>query len=271
MTTITSIRPLLPAIAAAAELARGYYRRDERLNPRFKADATIVTAADIAVETLLRQAIADCFPQANILGEEGEYRLDPALPYTFTIDPIDGTAAFASGAPAWAICVGLLDAHLQPIAGIVSAPCWSSLFMADADAATPAVHNGTALAAFDPTARPGIDQHTTLLVDSKLFQTHYLRGFPGKCRCFGSMALHLCLVAQQRGYAMAHSCPIHVWDVAAAHALARRVGMPVQYLDGQPLTYADLLSGRRARAHIVGGHPALLQALRSIFVPALAS
>jgi hypothetical protein len=63
---------------------------------------------------------------------------DPSQPYTFVIDPIDGTLAFTCGTPGWAICVGVLDSALRPVAGIISAPSWDSLFVADLDPQSPA-------------------------------------------------------------------------------------------------------------------------------------
>src|SRR5262249_17723672 len=155
---------------------------------------------DTAVEALLRQAIGDCFPGVNILGEEGGPLTwppsadavaggggavyDPQQPYTFVIDPIDGTLAFTCETPGWATCVGVLDSTLQPVAGIISAPSWDSLFVADLDPHSPAIYNGTPLAVA-ATPEP-IDDNTTILIDSKLLQTHQVRGFPGKCRSFGS-------------------------------------------------------------------------------------
>jgi fructose-1,6-bisphosphatase/inositol monophosphatase family enzyme len=141
------------------------------------------------------------------------------------------------------------------------------LFMADIDPSSPATHNGTPLPTVVASKGQNLHSNTTILVDSKLFQTHYLRGFPGKCRCFGSTALHVCLVAQQSGFALSHSCSVHVWDIAAAHAIARRVGITVQYLDGRPLNYADLLSGRPTPEPIMAGPPGMLDAIRPLLVP----
>ena len=265
MPSIMSIGSLLPAIAAAGQLAQQYYRRGDRLGMRLKADRSVVTEADTAVEALLRQAIADCFPGVNILGEEGGVAYDPHQPYTFVIDPIDGTLAFTCGTPGWAVCVGVLDSTLQPVAGVISAPSWDSLFVADFDPQSPATYNGTPLAV---AATPDpIDNNTTILLDSRFLQTHQVHGFPGKCRGFGSTALHMCLVAQQTGFALAHACPVHIWDIAAAHAIAARAGCTVQYLDGQALTYRPLITGQPTPGHLLTGHPATLDVLRSHLVP----
>ena len=259
MSSITSIRSLLPAMTEASQLAQQYYRRGDRLGTRLKADRSVVTEADTTVEMLLRRAIGECFSGVNILGEEGGVAYDPSQPYTFVIDPIDGTLAFACGTPGWAICVGVLDHTLQPVAGIISAPSWDGLFVADLDPQSPATYNGTPLP-IATTPEP-IDNNTTILIDSRFLQTYQVRGFPGKCRSFGSTALHMCLVAQQTGFALAHACPVHIWDIAAAHAIAARVGLTVQYLDGPALTYGPLITGQPTPAHVVTGHAATLAVL----------
>ncbi len=169
MPSITSIRSLLPAITEASQLARQYYRCGDRLGTRLKADRSVVTEADTTVEALLRRAIGECFSGVNILGEEGGVAYDPSQPYTFVIDPIDGTLAFTCGTPGWAICVGVLDHTLQPVAGIISAPSWDSLFVADLDPQSPATYNGTPLPVA-ATPEP-IDNNTTILIDSRFLQT----------------------------------------------------------------------------------------------------
>ncbi len=265
MSSITSIVSLLPAIAEAGQLARHYYRHSERLETHLKADRSVVTAADTAVEALLRQAIGYCFPGVNILGEEGGVAYDPQHPYTFVIDPIDGTLSFACGTPGWAICVGVLDSALQPVAGIISAPSWDGLFVADLDPHSPVLYNGTPLpVALTPEP---IDNNTTILIDSRFLQTHQVREFPGKCRNFGSTALHMCLVAQQSGFALAHCCPVQIWDIAAAHAIVARVGLSVQYLDGQALAYRPLITGQPTRGSLLTGHPEILATLGPHLVP----
>lgn len=264
MAAITSIQCLLPAVQEASRLAQQYYR-SSRLNTQLKADRSVVTEADTAVEALLRQAIQTHFPGMNILGEEGGVAYDPAQPYTFVLDPIDGTLSFTCGAPGWSICLGVLDQALRPVAGIVSAPSWDSLFIADLDPHAPATCNGTPL----PHALPpgAVDNNTSVLLDSRFLQHYRFHGFPGKVRSFGSTALHVCLVAQQQGFVMAHVAPVYVWDIAAAHAIVARAGLTMRYLDGQPLQYAPLMTGQPATGHLLTGHPLTLAALRPTIVP----
>lgn len=104
-------------------------------------------------------------------------------------------------------------------------------------------------------------------MDSKLLQTHYLNGFSGKCRGFGSTAIHICLVAQQTNYAMAYACKLYAWDIAGAHAIAQRVGLTMRYIDGTPIDYAALLPDQPSRNHLVVGHAAILDAICPKILP----
>lgn len=70
-----------------------------------KADDSPVTAADHAVERLLRDSLAVVRPDDAVLGEE--FGLTGHGARTWIIDPIDGTRAFAAGDPHWRVQIAL--------------------------------------------------------------------------------------------------------------------------------------------------------------------
>ena len=79
-----------------------------------------VTAADIAAETAIREAIADTHPAHGIIGEElGASR--PEADYCWIIDPIDGTRAFIVGQPLWGTLIGLIRDG-TPLLGLMNQP-----------------------------------------------------------------------------------------------------------------------------------------------------
>lgn len=107
----------------AAELALVYF--DSGVSAALKADGTLVTEADEAVERLLRETLSAPRPKDGFLGEElgrlgGSDRV-------WILDPIDGTSLFQSGDPNWRIHIAL---EVQGITGlaVVTAPalgrCW---------------------------------------------------------------------------------------------------------------------------------------------------
>ena len=82
--------------------------------------ADIVTKADIASEDYLRQRIVEAFPDHNILGEERTERRGKS-PYTWVIDPVDGTTIMSQGMDYFGVSLGLWK-NAEPQVGIVSFP-----------------------------------------------------------------------------------------------------------------------------------------------------
>ena len=80
-----------------------------KMAPEMKSDNSIVTQADKAIERFLDEAFTDEADNVYVIGEESldNCSLNKALDNTaFIIDPIDGTAVYASGLPMWGISIG---------------------------------------------------------------------------------------------------------------------------------------------------------------------
>lgn len=93
--------------------------RDHALVAERKLDGTVVTAADLAVEALLRSMLGAVRLHDAVLGEEqgttgdGERR--------WILDPIDGTANFVAGRADWGVHVALEVAD-KIVLGVVTRP-----------------------------------------------------------------------------------------------------------------------------------------------------
>jgi histidinol phosphatase-like enzyme (inositol monophosphatase family) len=85
-----------------------------------KADGTPVTVADRGAERLLRELIAERFPDDAILGEE-EPESSGTSGRRWVLDPIDGTKAFTHGVPLYSTLVALEDEH-GPAIGVINLP-----------------------------------------------------------------------------------------------------------------------------------------------------
>jgi len=89
-----------------------------------KPDLTPVTDADLAVERLVRAALARQRPGDGVLGEEdGEQ--EGTSGRRWVLDPVDGTKSYARGVPVWATLLALEvagPAAWEPVLGVVSAP-----------------------------------------------------------------------------------------------------------------------------------------------------
>src|SRR4026207_984851 len=77
---------------------------DEGLEIRHKADRTLVTAADMEIEQMVRDRVSSAFPNDRIRGEEEGGTCEGAG-RVWIVDPIDGTANFARAIPVWATLI----------------------------------------------------------------------------------------------------------------------------------------------------------------------
>jgi len=89
----------------AGKLTLGYFLTDIR--PDLKADDTFVTVADRKSEELIRQRIEARYPRHAVVGEEYGAKGTDEASHRWFIDPIDGTKAFVSGVPLYAVLIGL--------------------------------------------------------------------------------------------------------------------------------------------------------------------
>lgn len=120
----------------ALHLAR---ESEQKILPHFRADTMVsnkeetgfdpVTAGDTAAERLMRDMIEQCYPDHAIFGEEFGTK-DGTAPYTWILDPIDGTRSFIFGSVVWATLIGVTYDH-TPILGVMNQPYVRETFFAD--------------------------------------------------------------------------------------------------------------------------------------------
>ena len=86
-----------------------------------------VTEADRGAERAMRALIEARFPDHGIFGEE--YGDRPAQgPWSWSLDPIDGTRAFVCGLPSWAVLIALLRDGV-PVLGMIDAPAMDERYL----------------------------------------------------------------------------------------------------------------------------------------------
>ncbi len=113
---------------AGAHALTHFLNRD-RLKVECKHDLQdVVSIADREVEQLIFKHIGERFPHDGFLGEEYGLKLGSS-PFTWAVDPIDGTAPFLHGMPNWCVSIALLrDGDL--VMGVICAPCHDELYVA---------------------------------------------------------------------------------------------------------------------------------------------
>src|SRR5580698_63140 len=122
----------LPAMSAIAReagaLLMHYFQKHIKIE--YKGDADLVTAADRASETLIRERIGKQFPSHDVLGEEQGLN-DQGSDYRWYVDPLDGTTNFAHGYPVFCVSMALEKQSAgERVAAVVYDPTRDELFAA---------------------------------------------------------------------------------------------------------------------------------------------
>ncbi len=243
-------------ITAAGTLALTYFLE---VTPAWKENATYVTAADLAVQTYLRERIEEAFPDDGIVAEENDLRKPPGGgDHTWVIDPIDGTASFSAGLPIWGVSIALVDGG-HPIAGFFYSPVTRDLFHTAPDGRV--YRNDRPMAIREPGP---FHRETSLFIASRLHRYYTIsRDYPGKLRNLGSSVAHLAYVATGSADAALVE-RVYVWDIASGMAMLKQNGGVLHYLDGTPVDLVPLLNGDRVPLPMVGGHPQTVAAFTSL-------
>jgi myo-inositol-1(or 4)-monophosphatase len=210
--------------------------RFNAVDTAFKADGSIVTEADHAMQDRLQAELAQQFPEYGLLGEEmtEEEQLAQLRDSTrgvWVLDPLDGTSNFAIGIPYFAVSLALIQAGRVSL-GIVYDPCRNEYFHAVRDGG--AWLNGQPLGSRRP-ATPlsrGI-----AMVDYKRLPTDLatrLAATPpySSQRSFGSVALDFCWLAAGRAHVYLHGSH-NLWDYAAGLTILHEAGGHSVTLEGE--------------------------------------
>ena len=134
--------PLAAIMSAAAAAARSGAAQLESWRARFhvreKARADLVTEADLASQTVIKQALVAAFPDYGFVGEEDsvgksieDTRPAPGGPPVWVVDPLDGTVNYVHDVPAYCVSIGLYHAG-RAVAGVIYDPRLDELFSAAA-------------------------------------------------------------------------------------------------------------------------------------------
>jgi fructose-1,6-bisphosphatase/inositol monophosphatase family enzyme len=218
-----------------------------------KPDRSLVTRADIEIEQLLRERIADNYPDHGIIGEE-EGLSGGNREYLWAIDPLDGTSAFVNGLPLWGVSIGLLRDG-EPQLGVIYLPLIDDCYWTGSD------------------RRAYLNRHTInvnpsmevagedwLSIPSYAHRSYRI-SFPGKTRSLSSVAADFCYVA--RGSSVGSVIGrARIWDLAAGMAILHAAGGVTTMLSGQPLELRHLLDGSRLAEPLLISTPELADQIR---------
>lgn len=228
-------------------------RHFQNVVPSIKADNTLVTPADLEIEQFLTAHISTQFPDHGILSEEGtNHQPAPSSAYLWTLDPIDGTTAFARGLPNWGIALALL---------CEGTPVWGAFYMPLLDDLTYSTAQGVQCTQHSAPLRVCTHWEQGAFIATSM-SAHTKFHFDIRRLCAtGSISANLMYTA--RGTATAAFIPrAYLWDLAVGAAILPHCGGEMRYLSGKKINYLALLDGQHAPEAVLAGDPYVVQQLQ---------
>lgn len=218
----------------------------------------VVTAMDLAAETLLRDRLLRARPHDGVLGEEQGW-LPGTSGVTWVLDPIDGTVNYLYGLANYAVLVaaviGPIDAAPDParwtvLAACVHAPGDGRTYTATLGGG--AWRDGRRLAVTVP---PSLEQCLVgtgfgYRSEVREAQGRVLAGLVPKVRDIrrmGSAGLDLCTLAEG-GLDLYYERGLNPWDLAAGSLIAQEAGARVSGLRGNRAGVTMTVAGTPPRA-----------------------
>ena len=228
----TAMEVATTAASLAGSILRDRFRTPKEVS--FKGRADIVTDVDIAAEKAVLEVLRAEYPEFGILAEESK-PIESESPFTWVVDPLDGTRNYANGIPHFCTVVAL-SYRDSPIVGVTYDPMREELFTAEQGKG--AFVNGQPMTISESQVLAQallccdlgyVDEKAGLALD--LIRSIW----PGmiSLRLMGSAALGVAYAAAGRVDLYFHHS-LMPWDIAAGHVLVREAGGVIVDKQGQP-------------------------------------
>ena len=224
---------------AAGEAILSIYHSDFAVQT--KADASPLTAADLAAQQVIMTALAKLDPVLPIVSEEAKtlaWSERQQWSRYWLVDPLDGTREFVKRNGEFTVNIALIDDR-QSVLGVVLAPVTGELYVAEhGQGAWLQKRSGgswqriQARALAQPPVLAGSRSHGSLQ-DSML---QALVGADYQLVPLGS-SLKFCLIARGDADVYLRLGPTSEWDTAAAQCVLQEAGGAVLDLQGRPFSY----------------------------------
>lgn len=256
--------PIVNVMAQAAFKAARAMIRDfnevENLVVSEKGPGDFVSSADKRAERIISRELEKAYPNYGFLMEESG-AIEKKSPYTWVIDPLDGTHNFLYSIPHFCISIALLK-YGEPQAGIIYDPIRDELFWSEKGRGSflnnrriqiskrKELRSALVLATVHNLYRAGAPAQKRACFDALFAHTQF--------RTFGSAALNLAYIAAGRADAYI-AYDLAPWDVAAGILIAREAGASIYPFNSKQ----DVLSGES----LIATNEALLNPIEKIFKP----
>ena len=219
--TAARLTRAIEVVRDAGALALDYYKNRDRLTIEKKGRQDLVSAADRAVEVLIREQLGRSFAEDGYVGEEGG---GEATGSCWVIDPIDGTHNFLRGLPFWAVTVAYVRDGRTEI-GLTFDPVHDEMYAARRGHG--ATRNGVPIRVSSETdpasASVALSFNMKTQSDAYLSMLGQLIGEGFEHRRIGSTAIKLVFVADGRCEGMV-ALRCNSWDVLGGLVIVEEAG-----------------------------------------------
>ncbi len=233
LTPAEVVERICPIMCEAGNLALSYMGKT--LVEEYKADLSIVTKADRAIEAFLIDRLGQVVPEANFLAEESGESGDKGE-YQWVIDPLDGTTNFAHGFPYFSISVALAHNGV-PIVGAIYNPIRDEIFSAYTGGGAYLNGNKISVSQRQEVSKllisfgtPCAESECDWFWEDVYKVTHAVHSY----RKLGSAALDMAYVACGRLDAALFG-PLSWWDIAAGMVIVQEAGGKVSEFDSDSI------------------------------------
>ena len=198
-----------------------------------KADATVVTRADLEINALLKKKLLRLLPQAGWLSEEeADAPVRLQREFVWIVDPLDGTKEFARGIPETSVSVGLARAGC-PVLGVVVNPIRN-------EGGAASIWEAPRFWGLAP--RPACDflEKMAVCVSRTEHEAGQAEAFARRLTGLapiGSVAYKLLRVAAGAEHLYFSVEPKSEWDICGGVALVEAAGKRYKRFDGHPNTF----------------------------------
>ena len=236
---ITALSAILNVMIKAVQKAGRNMIRDfgevSQLQVTKKGPGDFVSNADIMAEKILIESLSEDRPDYGIISEEkGSVPAKNGSPFTWIIDPIDGTTNFIHAIPYFAISVALRE-HDDIVAAVLFNPITNELYYAEkGQGAFLMTPSGSKRLRVSGRSQPG-DCLFGLTGFNEIGKKELLEKFAGRVagiRHMGSTTLELASVAAGQLDAFITK-GANLWDIAASYLFIREAGGKIATLSGK--------------------------------------
>jgi 3'(2'), 5'-bisphosphate nucleotidase len=238
------LAPVIELARRAGEVILPYWRAN--VSVVTKADASPVTAADIAAHHLLVAGLQALAPDIHVLSEE-----DADIPLSerstwerwWLVDPLDGTKEFISGSEEFTVNIALIEQG-RVVFGVVSMPTNNRCYFGGAGLGAWRSDDEGHAAPISVRTAPAPGEAFTVVASRRHTSPEQERLLAGLSESLGDLhltsvgsSLKFCLLAEGAADCYPRLAPTSQWDTAAAQGVLEGAGGEVLDLAGETFSY----------------------------------